>query len=354
MASRRCGRRIRGEFRANAQDDSADRGGSIIARTAAPQGRRPEGDHEGSRSRSRGRGARRGRARPARGERRPCSSRARGSSSAMPRRPSSRARSWCRTAGFARSARAAPSPCRRAPAACDLSGKTVMPALVNVHVHIGYEGYTTWSAHNHTPQNVLDHLQREAFYGVAATTSVGSSPTAQLLQFQQDQRAGRFAARSAPVVHARPGAARRRPRPHPARGHERAARRARSDDRRRGPRGRARHRGAGARPREDVGRRPQRHLSQARAGGRARHRRRGACAQDAGARPRHPARRPEGRPAGRRRRARAHGAAPAARRRVPRAREGDAALLGHGDRAGRSRRRCARPTRSSSRRCPRR
>src|SRR4029077_2379727 len=54
----------------------------------------------------------------------------------------------------------------------DLAGKTVMPAMVNVHVHIGYEGYTTWQARNHTPANVLDHLQREAFYGVAATTSV--------------------------------------------------------------------------------------------------------------------------------------------------------------------------------------
>lgn len=75
----------------------------------------------------------------------------------------------------------------------DLAGKTVMPAMVNVHVHIGYEGYATWGATNHTPANVLDHLQREAYYGVAAATSVGSSPTGQLLQFQQDQRAGRFA-----------------------------------------------------------------------------------------------------------------------------------------------------------------
>ena len=75
----------------------------------------------------------------------------------------------------------------------DLAGKTVMPAMVNVHVHIGYEGYTTWQAKNHTPANVLDHLQREAFYGVAATTSVGTSPTELMLQFQRDQRAGKFA-----------------------------------------------------------------------------------------------------------------------------------------------------------------
>ncbi|MGE3520236.1 MAG: amidohydrolase family protein [Vicinamibacterales bacterium] len=74
----------------------------------------------------------------------------------------------------------------------DLAGKTVMPAMVNVHVHIGYEGYTTWRAENHTPANVLDHLRREAFYGVAATTAVGTSPTDQILQVERDQRAGKL------------------------------------------------------------------------------------------------------------------------------------------------------------------
>jgi len=28
----------------------------------------------------------------------------------------------------------------------DLTGRTVMPAMVNVHVHIGHEGYTSWGA----------------------------------------------------------------------------------------------------------------------------------------------------------------------------------------------------------------
>ena len=74
----------------------------------------------------------------------------------------------------------------------DLTGKTVMPAMVNVHVHIGYEGYTSWGAQNYTPQNVLDHLQREAFYGVGVTQSVGSSPTDASIQFQRDQNAGKF------------------------------------------------------------------------------------------------------------------------------------------------------------------
>ena len=78
----------------------------------------------------------------------------------------------------------------------DLTGRTVMPALVNAHVHIGYEGYTSWSAKNYTPQNVLDHLRREAYYGVAATQSVGSSPTDASIAFGRDQQAGKFAVAS--------------------------------------------------------------------------------------------------------------------------------------------------------------
>ncbi len=78
----------------------------------------------------------------------------------------------------------------------DLAGKTVMPAMINVHVHIGYEGYTTWRAENYTPGNVLDHLQRAAFYGTAVTQSVGTSPTDQALQFEHDQRAGKYPAAS--------------------------------------------------------------------------------------------------------------------------------------------------------------
>ncbi|MBI3263013.1 MAG: amidohydrolase family protein [Acidobacteria bacterium] len=74
----------------------------------------------------------------------------------------------------------------------DLSGRTIMPAMINVHVHIGYEGYTSWGAGNYTPQSVLDHLQREAFYGVGATQTVGSSPTDQAIAFQRDQEAGKF------------------------------------------------------------------------------------------------------------------------------------------------------------------
>ena len=74
----------------------------------------------------------------------------------------------------------------------DLTGKTVMPGMINVHVHIGYEGYTSWGAEDYTPANIVDHLQREAFYGVVATQSVGSSPTDSSIQLITDQDAGKF------------------------------------------------------------------------------------------------------------------------------------------------------------------
>lgn len=75
----------------------------------------------------------------------------------------------------------------------DVAGKTIMPAMINVHSHMGFEGYTSWGAKHHTAANLLDHLQREAYYGVAAVASVGTSPTEMSLQFQRDQRAGKFA-----------------------------------------------------------------------------------------------------------------------------------------------------------------
>ena len=74
----------------------------------------------------------------------------------------------------------------------DLTGRTVTPTLINVHVHIGYEGYTTWGAENYTARNVLDHLQREAFYGVGATQSVGSSPTDASIELRRIKRRESF------------------------------------------------------------------------------------------------------------------------------------------------------------------
>src|SRR5246127_778957 len=74
----------------------------------------------------------------------------------------------------------------------DLSGKTVMPTMNNVHIHIGYEGYVSWSVENHTRENVLDHLEREAFYGIGTAMTMGDQPADFAIQFQKDQRSGKF------------------------------------------------------------------------------------------------------------------------------------------------------------------
>jgi imidazolonepropionase-like amidohydrolase len=74
----------------------------------------------------------------------------------------------------------------------DLTGKTVMPTMNNVHIHAGYEGYLSWSAENHSAENLLDHMEREAFYGVGAAETMGDQPDAFAIKFQQDQIAGKF------------------------------------------------------------------------------------------------------------------------------------------------------------------
>jgi len=66
----------------------------------------------------------------------------------------------------------------RAPAGAarvDLSGKTVMPALVDAHTHLGWAVLRTGAigTDTYTRENLVDHLRREAYYGIAAVQSMG-------------------------------------------------------------------------------------------------------------------------------------------------------------------------------------
>jgi imidazolonepropionase-like amidohydrolase len=58
----------------------------------------------------------------------------------------------------------------------DLTGKTVMPALIDVHSHMGFlkqlDG--SMSKANFNRENLLDHLQRYAYHGFAAAISMGT------------------------------------------------------------------------------------------------------------------------------------------------------------------------------------
>ena len=57
----------------------------------------------------------------------------------------------------------------------DLSGKTVIPALIDAHQHIGLTNVKdgTHSKDNYTLANLVEHLERSAYHGVAATMSLG-------------------------------------------------------------------------------------------------------------------------------------------------------------------------------------
>lgn len=69
----------------------------------------------------------------------------------------------------------------------DLTGKTVMPALVDLHGHYGFQNIVqgTMSKSFYTRENLIDHLQRLAYSGVGATVGVGD------LEDRSDMHGGR-------------------------------------------------------------------------------------------------------------------------------------------------------------------
>jgi imidazolonepropionase-like amidohydrolase len=56
----------------------------------------------------------------------------------------------------------------------DLTGKTVIPALLDAHAHVGYTRGLTDLQENYTLENFTDILRRYAYSGVAAVESLGS------------------------------------------------------------------------------------------------------------------------------------------------------------------------------------
>jgi imidazolonepropionase-like amidohydrolase len=71
----------------------------------------------------------------------------------------------------------------------DLSGKTVMPALIDGHNHIGLvkERDGSNSKANYTRANLIDHLERLAYYGVAAGLSMGLEADQELAYELRDE-----------------------------------------------------------------------------------------------------------------------------------------------------------------------
>ena len=72
----------------------------------------------------------------------------------------------------------------------DLTGKTVIPALVNLHGHVGFQRGLTYDAANYTRANVVDHLERYAYYGVGVIVSLGTDAGDLWIDIRRDQAAG--------------------------------------------------------------------------------------------------------------------------------------------------------------------
>src|SRR5438093_8078437 len=71
----------------------------------------------------------------------------------------------------------------------DLTGKTVMPTLIDGHNHIGLvnEKDSTNQKSNYTRENLLDQLQRYAYYGTAAAMSMGLEADQELAYKLRDE-----------------------------------------------------------------------------------------------------------------------------------------------------------------------
>ncbi len=73
----------------------------------------------------------------------------------------------------------------------NVRGKTIMPAIVNAHSHLGWEKYTSWGAQNFTRENLIDHLYRHAYYGVGTVISTASDRESISLPVALDQKLGK-------------------------------------------------------------------------------------------------------------------------------------------------------------------
>ncbi len=99
----------------------------------------------------------------------------------------------------------------------DLAGKTVMPAIVDLHYHPGYLDVTgmTSAAENYTRENLVDHVNRLAYYGIAAGLGMGTDHGEAPFQLRQETIPGaalfRTAGAGIAMPNAGPGAAHMKP-----------------------------------------------------------------------------------------------------------------------------------------------
>src|SRR5215467_433795 len=74
----------------------------------------------------------------------------------------------------------------------DLTGKTVMPALIATHVHPGFQRGLTYAAENFKRETILEDLNRALYFGVSTVMSQGIERGEVMYQIRADQAEGRL------------------------------------------------------------------------------------------------------------------------------------------------------------------
>ncbi len=95
----------------------------------------------------------------------------------------------------------------------DLSGKTVMPAIINTHGHPGFQSGLSYSRENYNRDTIVDDLNRALYFGVSTIMSQGVEIGDVMHEIRAWQQAGRlggarllFAGRGIGAPNAGPGA----------------------------------------------------------------------------------------------------------------------------------------------------
>jgi imidazolonepropionase-like amidohydrolase len=74
----------------------------------------------------------------------------------------------------------------------DLTGKTVMPTLIDIHTHTGFQRGATYVPQNYGRETIVEDLNRALSFGVSAVVSEGIDPGDAAFAIRADQAAGRL------------------------------------------------------------------------------------------------------------------------------------------------------------------
>ena len=74
----------------------------------------------------------------------------------------------------------------------DLTGRTVMPTLIDIHTHTGFQKGATYRPENYGRQTIIEDLNRALHFGVSAVVSEGIDPGDAAFRIREDQAAGRL------------------------------------------------------------------------------------------------------------------------------------------------------------------